>query len=159
MKAFEIVPFSLFALAASAALAQDAAPGRIGLGAPRDIMLEVSAGDDGAIMLSNDRFELELGGYYRLNLVCADDGAYSFTADDLIKNAHLRILSVGTIEAYLQGMSFRALECDGAGSVRFSFHPMRPGEFAFTIRNADAGFVPEMNSGADQLAQGVFVVE
>ena len=82
---------------------------------------------------------LNLGGYYRLNLVCPDaqndDTGFHFEMPDLLANSHLRVVSVQDIEIYMQGMSFRAIECDEAGAARFSFHPMRRGVYEIYIRD------------------------
>ncbi len=52
-------------------------------------------------------------------------------------NSHLRILSVGEvdIEFYMQGLYFHAIQCDDAGSARFSFHPMRRGVYEIYVRD------------------------
>ena len=129
--------FCALGLAAPAA-AQES--GMVGTGAPNDIYLEVTTGVDGAPMLSTDEFDLVWGGYYRLNFVCPEEGlddttGFHFEAPDLVKNSHIRVVSVGDIEIYLQGMSFNALECDEQGAVRFSFHPMRRGIYDILVRN------------------------
>ena len=90
------------------------------------MFLEVTTGPNGEPILSADEYVLALGGHYRFNFVCPD------ASDDttgLIANSHLRVYSVGYIELYLQGQTFRAIECDEAGAVRFSFHPMRAGVY------------------------------
>ena len=37
------------------------------------------------------------------------------------------------IEFYMQGLTFRAIECDDRGSARFSFHPMRKGVYPVIV--------------------------
>lgn len=121
---------------------------------PVDIFLEVTTGPNGEPVLSADEFELVTGGYYRFNFVCPDakDDAtgFHFEATELLANSHLRVYSVGDIELYLQGMSFRAIECDEPGSARFSFHPMRRGVYDLYVRD---------HSDPPQEAFGRFVVE
>ena len=105
-------------------------------GPPKDIAITVSRSADG-IALSDDAITLAVGKYYRLGFSCvaseAGDPAISFDTSPLLRDVHLRILTVDAIEVYLQGLSFRALQCEGAGSVRFSFYPMRAGDYEVTI--------------------------
>src|SRR5690606_31541593 len=57
---------------------------------------------------------------------------------ELLANSHLRVVSVADVEIYMQGMTFRAIECDEAGSARFSLHPMRAGEYELYVRDHSA---------------------
>ena len=124
-------------LLAPGALAQES--GVIGRPPPADVFLTVTTGPNGEPMLSDDEFVLVLGAYYRFNFVCPDakDDAtgFHFEATELLANAHLRVVSVNDIEIYMQGMSFRAIECDEAGAARFSFHPMRRGVYEIYVRD------------------------
>lgn len=134
--------------------AQAQQPGVIASGRPVDIFLEVTTGPNGQPILSTDEFQLVTGGYYRFNFVCPDakDDAtgFHFEATDLVANSHLRIYSVSDIELYLQGQTFRAIECDEPGAARFSFHPMRKGVYDLYVRD---------HSDPPQEAFGRFVVE
>lgn len=113
--------------------------GQVALGAPRDIFLEVTTAPDGAPILSQEEFPLVLGGYYRFNFVCPDaqDDSTGFHLEvtDLLVNSHLRVVSVQDIEIYMQGLTFRAIECDEIGAARFSFHPMRRGVYDIYVRD------------------------
>ncbi|MBU2357535.1 MAG: hypothetical protein KKB02_01160 [Alphaproteobacteria bacterium] len=128
---------AIIALSAGPLLGQQS--GTIGSGAPKDIFLEVTTGDTGQPILSEDEFELVWGGYYRFNFVCpdakSDDTGFHFEAEDLLANAHIRVVSVNDMEIYMQGLGFRAIECDEAGAARFSFHPMRKGVYPLYIRD------------------------
>ena len=128
--------------------------GVIGGGPPNDIFLEVTTGPNGEPILSANEFHLETGGYYRFNFVCPDalDDAtgFHFEATDLVANSHIRVYSVGDIELYLQGQTFRAIECDEPGHARFSFHPMRSGVYDLYVRD---------HSDPPQEAFGQFIVE
>jgi len=128
--------------------------GQVATGAPKDIFLEVTTGPNGEPILSEDEFALAWGGYYRFNFICPDakDDAtgFHFEATDLLANSHLRVVSISDIEIYLQGMTFRAIECDEAGSARFSFHPMRKGTYELYVRD---------HSDPAQEAFGRFIVE
>lgn len=141
-------------LLAATVQAQDPTPGVIVVGPPEDIFLEVTTGPNGEPVLSADEFRLVTGSYYRFNFVCPDaqDDATGFHLEvtDLLANSHLRVVSVGDIEVYMQGMSFRALECDEIGTARFSFHPMRSGEYEIYVRD---------HSDPPQEAFGRFIVE
>jgi hypothetical protein len=146
------VALGLFAGSASAqtpaptpapAPAPAAAPvsGMIVTGAPKDITLEVKTAPNGAPILSASEFRLVLGSYYRFNFVCpdakSDDTGFHLEMNDMLANAHLRIISINQMEVYLQGQTFRAVECDLAGTIRISFHPMRKGVYDIYVRNHD----------------------
>ncbi|MDD2869810.1 hypothetical protein [Neomegalonema sp.] len=121
--------------------AASAPAGVIAVGPPQDVELRVSTGPEGEPVSETTAIDLKMGGYYRLNFICtdaADDTAgFRFESPKLLSNAHLRVLSVDDIEIHMQGLSFHALECDEPGAVRFSFHPMRKGEYEFTVKNQD----------------------
>ena len=140
------------AVIAGAAGAQES--GVIASGAPQDIFLEVTTGAGGEPILSEEEFPLALGGSYRFNFVCPDakDDATGFHLEvtDLLANSHLRVVSVNDVEIYMQGLAFRAIECDEAGAARFSFHPMRRGVYDIYVRD---------HSDPAQEAFGRFVVE
>lgn len=127
------------AAAAIAAAATTAPAQEIILGAPEDMFINVTTGTGGAPVVDVTEIVLALGGYYRLNLVCPDaqndDTGFHFEMPDLLANSHLRVVSIGDIEIYMQGMSFRAIECDEVGAARFSFHPMRRGVYEIYIRD------------------------
>lgn len=137
------------------AFAQDAQEsGVIGRPPPEDLFLEVTTGADGEPILSEDEFVLALGGYYRFNFVCPDavddSTGFHFEATELLQNAHLRVVSIGDIEIYMQGLYFHAIECDEIGAARFSFHPMRGGVYELYVRD---------HSDPPQEAFGRIVVE
>lgn len=139
------------------ALAQDdrvQESGVLGSPPPQDIFLEVTTGENGEPVLDGTEFALVLGGYYRFNFVCPDavddTTGFHFESPDLMDNMHLRVVSVGDIELYMQGLSFNAIECDEPGSARFSFHPMRAGTYDFLVRD---------QSDPPQQVIGQFVVE
>ena len=128
------------ALAAGPGAAQQES-GRVGSGAPEDIFMEITRGAGDSVVLSQEEFTLAHGGYYRFNVVCPEqlssETGYHFEATALLENAHIRVLSVGEvdIEFYMQGLTFRAIECDDTGSARFSFHPMRKGVYPIYVRD------------------------
>ncbi len=105
----------------------------------RDLFLEITTGPAGEPVLSVDEFQLITGEYYRLNINCPDVtddlAGWRLEVSDLLQNSHLRIVSVGDVEIHLQGLTFRAIECDEAGSARFSFVPIRPGTYDLYVGN------------------------
>lgn len=115
------------------------APGTVVIGPPTDITLEVRTGADGGPVLSAREFKIALGGYYRFNFVCpdaaSDETGFHLELNDMMANAHLRLISIAQIEVYLQGQTFRAIECDRPGTARISFHPMRKGSYDIYVRN------------------------
>ncbi|PZQ51554.1 MAG: hypothetical protein DI556_05205 [Rhodovulum sulfidophilum] len=129
----------LLCLTAHSAARADETSGKIVLGPPTDVVIEVGTGPEGEPTLADTEIPLALGGYYRVNLVCpeaaAEAGGLHVEADELLANSHLRVLSVGGMEFYVQGLTFRAIECDEAGTARFSFHPMRPGVYDLRVRD------------------------
>ena len=54
---------------------------------------------------------------------------------ELLRNAHLRLVTVGDIEIHLQGLSFNAIECDEIGSAHVSFVPIKPGSYKLYVGN------------------------
>jgi len=114
-----------------------------------DLFLEVTTGPKGEPVLSESEFKLVAGGYYRFNFVCPDvkddERGFQFRATRLVANSHIRVFSVGNIELYLQGQTFRAIQCDEAGSARFSFHPMRKGVYEIDV--ADHSDPPQQALG------------
>ena len=54
---------------------------------------------------------------------------------ELLRNAHLQLVTVGDIEIHLQGLSFNAIECDESGSAHVSFVPIKPGTYRFHVGN------------------------
>ncbi len=79
------------------------------------------------------------GKYYRLNIHCPDvrDDLTGWRIEMLkfIRNAHLRLVTVGDIEIHLQGLSFNAIECDEIGSVHVSLVPIKSGSYQLYVGN------------------------
>ena len=129
--------FAGFLLATATATALTAQPA--GVTPPEDVFIEVSRAD-GSISLSTDAVSLARGAYYRLNFVCLPEGGepeFNFDVARLVRDSHLRVLTVENIEVYLQGLSFRAIQCEGPGSARFSFYPMRSGTYQIEITDEE----------------------
>jgi hypothetical protein len=113
--------------------------GNLAAGPPVDIFVEIRTGPTGEPVLSLQEFKLTTGEYYRLNINCPDvtDDLVGWRVEvtDLLANSHLRVVSVGDIEIHLQGLTFRAIECDEIGWARFSFLPIRPGTYDLYVGN------------------------
>ena len=128
--------------------------GEVGGFPPEDIEMVVTTGEGGAPEVSATEFRLALGGYYRFNFTCPDavddETGFHFESIGLMTNAHVRVVCVGDMEIYTEGLGFRALECDEPGTVKFSFHPMRAGSYDFLVRD---------HSEPPQMVEGVFIVE
>lgn len=135
----QMMTLALAAFGAAAVAQEGQVSGQVGTGAPEDLFLEVTTGANGEPVLSAQEFRLAWGGYYRFNFVCPDaqddSTGFHLESPDLMKNIHLRVVSVGDIEIYMQGLTFNAIECDEVGAARFSFHPMRAGTYDMLIRD------------------------
>lgn len=146
---------------ATGALAQ--VGGNLAAFPPTDLELQIDETEDGRPVISEEEFQLTTGGYYRFNVTSSGETDWRLELPDLLQNSHLRVLTVNDgIEIHLQSMVFRAIEFDEPGKVSFSFVPIRPGEYAFTIgRNPIAQGLPAGQAGVQEeyRAEGRFVVE
>lgn len=91
--------------------------------------------------LSQDTIELETGVYYRLIITSDGVEEFMFQAESLLRNSHIRLVVINDIEIHMQGMLFRGIEFDDAGTVWFSFVVLRPGDYEFTVGPATGTFV------------------
>ena len=101
--------------------------GNLTAGPPLDIHLEIATGSDGPV-LSTTAFDLVTGEYYRLNVTSDGVEPWRLEVDELLRNSHLRLVTINGIEVHLQALPFRAIEFDVAGTAQFSFTPIRTGE-------------------------------
>jgi len=136
--------------------------GNLAAGPPLDLTLEITTGPDGPI-LSDNELRLITGEYYRLNVTSDSELDWRLDVDELLRNSHLRIVTINGIEVHLQGLSFRAIEFDVPGTAQFSFTPIRAGTFRFSVgdvpstvrRRSDEAGRPV----APRTVAGQFVVE
>jgi hypothetical protein len=139
MKALLQATVAALGLALLPALTHAQVGGNLAAGPPVDLFVEISTGPNGEPVLSRKEFKLITGEYYRFNIHCPDvtDDLVGWRVEvtDLLSNSHLRVVSVGDIEIHLQGLTFRAIECDEIGSARFSFVPIRPGTYDLHVGN------------------------
>ena len=129
---------------------------------PVQLNLAITTTSSGPVV-SPVEFELVTGKYYRLNVSSQGDPDWRLELPDLLQNAHLRVLTIAGIEVHLQGMVFRAIEFDQAGTAAFSFVPIRPGTYRFTVGdNPIALGLPAGQAGIqnpERRAEGRFVVK
>ena len=101
--------------------------------------ITVTTGVDGIPLLEPKVINLLSGKYYRLNINCPDVKddltGWRIEIQDLLRNSHLRLVTVGDIEIHLQGLSFNAIECDEIGSAHVSFVPIKPGNYDLYVGN------------------------
>ena len=88
---------------------------------PLGVDLTISTTKEGFPSLEPSEISLNTGQYYRLNVNCPDVKddltGWRIEMSDLLRNSHLRLVTVGDIEIHLQGLSFNAIECDEIGSA------------------------------------------
>jgi hypothetical protein len=143
------------ALALAAATARAQVGGNLAAGPPLDIHLEIATGPDGPL-LSTTGFDLVTGEYYRLNVTSDGVEPWRLEVDDLLRNSHLRLVTINGIEVHLQAMAFRAIEFDVAGTTQFSFTPIRTGTFEFTV--GDVPSVRRRRADGGRTVAGTFTV-
>jgi len=138
------------------------AQGNLAAGPPLDLKLTITTTANGPVV-SPTTFELITGKYYRLNITSEGDPDWRVELPDLLQNSHLRVVTINGIEIHLQGMVFRAIEFDTPGTVSFSFTPIRPGTYAFTVGDNPAAMgLPIGQAGVQapgRRAEGQFVVK
>ena len=144
------------ALALAAAAAQAQVGGNLAAGPPLDIHLEIATGSDGPV-LSTMAFDLVTGEYYRLNVTSDGAEPWRLEVDDLLRNSHLRLVTIQGIEVHLQALAFRAIEFDVGGTAQFSFTPIRTGAYEFTV--GDVPSVRRQREDGGRTVTGTFTVE
>ena len=106
---------------------------------PLGVDLTISTTKKGFPSLTPSKISLNTGQYYRLNINCPDVKddltGWRIEMPDLLRNSHLRLVTVGDIEIHLQGLSFNAIECDEIGSAHVSFVPIKPGSYQLYVGN------------------------
>ena len=122
-----VVAICGLALVLAGAAAHAQVGGNLTAGPPLDIHLEIATGSDGPV-LSTTAFDLVTGEYYRLNVTSDGVEPWRLEVDELLRNSHLRLVTINGIEVHLQALAFRAIEFDVAGTAQFSFTPIRTGE-------------------------------
>jgi len=123
--------------------------------------ITITRGVDGMPILQPNLVNLLTGKYYRLNINCPDVKddltGWRIEMPDLLRNSHLRLVTVGDIEIHLQGLSFNAIECDEIGSAHVSFVPIKPGDYELYIGNVPSALGRPMGEAGMQ-ENGKFVL-
>ena len=123
--------------------------------------ITITKGDDGMPQLQPKVVNLLTGKYYRLNINCPDVQddltGWRIEMQDLLRNSHLRLVTVGDIEIHLQGLSFNAIECDEIGSAHVSFVPIKPGKYELYVGNVPSALGRPMGEAGIQ-KNGKFVI-
>jgi hypothetical protein len=129
---------------------------------PVDLRLSITTTPSGPVV-SPTEFQLVTGKYYRFIVTSEGDPDWRLELPDLLQNSHLRVVTIRGIEVHLQGMVFRAIEFDQAGTASFSLVPIRPGTYPFTVGdNPIALGLPAGQAGIQnpkRRAEGRFVVK
>ncbi len=128
---------------------------------PSKLDLTVITSEEGYPVLQPMEINLFSGKYYRLGINCPDVKddltGWRIEMSDLLRNSHLRLVTVGDIEIHLQGLSFNAIECDEIGSAHVSFVPIKPGAFDLYVGNVPSAVGRPIGESGVQ-AKGKFVI-
>ena len=128
-----------FILIASQSFVSTESLGNLAKYPPLGVDLTISTTKEGFPRLVPSEISLNTGQYYRLNINCPDVKddltGWRIEMPDLLRNSHLRLVTVGDIEIHLQGLSFNAIECDEIGSAHVSFVPIKPGSYQLYVGN------------------------
>ena len=123
--------------------------------------LTITTSPNGSPILSPMDTVLFAGQYYRVTVHCPDVtgdlAGWRIELSELLRNAHLRLVTVGDIEVHLQGLSFNAIECDEAGSAHISFVPIKPGVYPLYVGNVPLAVGRPIGEAGVQ-TQGKFVL-
>ena len=126
-------------LIASQSLVYTESLGNLAQYPPLGVDMTISTTKEGFPSLAPSEIPLNTGQYYRLNINCPDVKddltGWRIEMPDLLRNSHLRLVTVGDIEIHLQGLSFNAIECDEIGSAHVSFVPIKPGSYQLYVGN------------------------
>lgn len=155
---------ALFAAMGAVGTAHAQVGGNLAGAPPVDIEINIHENEQGKPELSVTELKLITGEYYRINVTSDGETDWRFEAPALLSNSHLRVLTVNDgIEVHLQSMVFRAFEFDEPGKVSFSFVPVRPGAYTYTIgRNPIAQGLAAGTEGVQEpefRTEGVIIVE
>ena len=106
---------------------------------PDEKDITITTTKDGYPKITPEEITLLTGKYYRLHIHCPDvrDDLTGWRVEmlELLRNSHLRLVTIGDIEIHLQGLSFNAIECDEIGSAYVSLVPIKPGSYQLYVGN------------------------
>lgn len=155
-KKFLLIQVAVLVIMFATRYVQAQVGGNLAAGPPVELVLNISTSSDAPI-ISVSQFELITGEYYRLNVTSDGDESWRFEANELLQNSHLRIVTINGIEVHLQSLAFRAIEFDVAGTAQFSFAPIRPGTYIFTV--GDTPSTRRRRADGGRMVTGQFVVK
>ena len=128
---------------------------------PNEVNLRITTQPDGSPKLEPMETVLLSGNYYRLNIACPDVRddltGWRIEFSEFLRNAHLRLVTVGDVEVHLQGLTFHAIECDEIGSAKVSLVPIKPGSFPIYVGNVPLAVGRPMGEAGVQ-AKGKFTI-
>ncbi len=128
---------------------------------PDEVKLTITTLPDGNPKLEPMETVLLSGNYYRLNIACPDVRddltGWRIEFSEFLRNAHLRLVTVGDVEVHLQGLTFHAIECDEIGSAKVSVVPIKPGSFPLYVGNVPLAVGRPMGEAGLQ-AKGKFTI-
>lgn len=159
--------FALLTCLVQSALGHAESLGNLAQYPPEGRDLTITTASDGMPTIEPSEISLLSGHYYRLNIYCPDVQddftGWRIEMPELLRNGHLRLVTVGDIEVHLQGLSFNAIECDEVGSAHVSFVPIKPGTYPLYVGNVPSALGrPIGEAGIQQSGKfvlGRFIVE
>ena len=158
-KIYRLIIFSPFFIFQS--LLAEGSLGNLAQYPPTAKDITITTASDGEPILQPKSISLKTGKYYRLNINCPDVQddltGWRIEMQDLLRNSHLRLVTVGDIEIHLQGLSFNAIECDEIGSAHVSFVPIKPGNYELYVGNVPSALGRPMGEAGIQ-KNGKFVI-
>ena len=151
----------LFPLLIFQSLSTEESLGNLAQYPPTSKDITIATASNGEPILQPKSISLKTGKYYRLNINCPDVQddltGWRIEMQDLLRNSHLRLVTVGDIEIHLQGLSFNAIECDEIGSAHVSFVPIKPGNYELYVGNVPSALGRPMGEAGIQ-KNGKFVI-
>ena len=152
---------TFFALSFFQTLSSEQSLGNLAQFPPIAKEIVIKTANDGMPLIEPKEISLLTGKYYRLNIICPDVKddltGWRIEMPDLLRNSHLRLVTVGDIEIHLQGMSFNAIECDEIGAAHVSLVPIKPGNYELYIGNVPSALGRPMGEAGMQ-ENGKFVL-
>ena len=152
---------AFFALVFFQTLSSEQSLGNLAQFPPIAKEIVIKTANDGMPLIEPKEISLLTGKYYRLNIICPDVKddltGWRIEMPDLLRNSHLRLVTVGDIEIHLQGMSFNAIECDEIGAAHVSLVPIKPGNYELYIGNVPSALGRPMGEAGIQ-ENGKFVL-
>ena len=81
------------------------------------------------LVYSETEYQLETGQYYHLSITSDGNEEVAWMAPELFRNSWVNQIVINDLEIKSYGVY--SFEWDDAGTITFSFVPLRPGEYEF----------------------------